>query len=387
MKNNNKFLIKYNGKRYRLIFNEEQLKNNNNNLELLFFKEKKKDNEYNENKSKNFINIIISEINPDELYEEINKYSWLSQTEYIKLKATYQECDNINIFYEKINNGEIIIGDYFAKKLYINDYYAEEINYFSNIQINFGFNLTENYYDKEEKMRNFLTYILNSFKNINSKYSEQELLLNKFIESIYNCLSKDCRITNEIYKDINENGVKLIYEYLEKIDNSIKGKYPAFNNASEIDLFIQEKNLPQDYYPYFNVSSEPLYKILTKNNYLSIEQKYESKKKECLLTDKDLTNYNGALEEINNIINKFKKFSKEQIKFKKFENYPKDSWYEENEKKEENEENEIFYFSDEILQNESIDKEWKIFILGKCLDKLCGKIQPSDFISKFNFIN
>ena len=60
-----------------------------------------------------------------------------------------------------------------------------------------------------------------------------------------------------------------------KLDESLIEKYPS-SNCHKINSFIKEKNLPQDFYPSFQVNYE-LYHILDKKeDFLSIEKKYDS---------------------------------------------------------------------------------------------------------------
>ena len=70
-----------------------------------------------------------------------------------------------------------------------------------------------------------------------------------------------------------------------------------------------------------------------------------------------------------------KSFSKNQIKFKQYSDGSKNTYY-----KEENK----FYFSS-ILLKEDINKEWKCFILGKCMEML--SIPHSKIASYFNILS
>ena len=126
---NKKFLIKTNGEIWK--FNVKKDKNftkYNEYQECLFWKEEK---DLSNNASKGFIEFLISEINLEEwLKQQTDNYLWLNQKEMGKIKVdTYLET------------GEIMLGDFFKRKLHIKDSYVEITNDSSNLSIYFGFNL------------------------------------------------------------------------------------------------------------------------------------------------------------------------------------------------------------------------------------------------------
>ena len=75
-----------------------------------------------------------------------------------------------------------------------------------------------------------------------------------------------------------------------------KEKYPS-SNCDKINSFIEEKNLPKDFYPCFQVSIQ-LYDVLeNKKGFLSIEKKYDSYLKKVPI-EKIPIEYNTPLKEI-----------------------------------------------------------------------------------------
>ena len=127
---NKKCLIKTNGNIWN--FNIKIDKNfikNNEFQECLFWKEEK---DLSNNVSKGFVEIIISEISPEEWLEQIDNYLWLNQREKGKIKAY---TDN----YSEIV--EIMLIKVFERKLYVKHSYVETTKNSSDLSIYFGFNL------------------------------------------------------------------------------------------------------------------------------------------------------------------------------------------------------------------------------------------------------
>ena len=166
-----------------------------------------------------------------------------------------------------------------------------------------------------------------------------------------------------------------MWNHMLKNDKSLNEKYPN-NNCDKIYSFIKHKNLPDNFYPCFHVSYQ-LYNVLKKkDNFQTLKEKYNIYLKNVPTVDIPIK-YKKALKEIylkiNNLDHSFENI---KIKFKQF-TYEKsrETCYNEDD---------TFYFS-HILLNENINKEWRSFILGKCLEML--PISTSKIVSYFNIID
>ena len=124
-----------------------------------------------------------------------------------------------------------------------------------------------------KKIKERIAYVLNDFEKIRSSLSNTEqVLLDKFPEIVYKCLEKNYQILDCIYFNIKQKGANLIQNHMIKLDESLIEKYPS-SNCHKINSFIKEKNLPQDFYPSFQVNYE-LYHILEKKKIFYLLKKY-----------------------------------------------------------------------------------------------------------------
>lgn len=367
---NKKFVIKSNGK----IWTFFQRKDNKfikkkEVLTCLFWKEDL-ELEYNENNSNNYVEIIISDFSPEEWLKETDKYLWLNRRETGKIVA-YSDDE----FSPKEVIGEILLGDYFKRKLYVKDSYVETTNDSSDCSLYFGFNLdleldrdrkcVINIFERNQSIRKIIAYILNNFQNIRKSLSGKDLnLLNIFIEGVYQCLENDYQTTYDLHYNITIEGADYLWDYMEKKNKSYKNKYPIYFSNS-VKTFISEKNLPKDFYPYFQVSY-PLSKILQKRkNFVTIESKYDNYFKKVEIEENLTVQYKDSIEEIRLILNKLTNNKNLDIKFKHFndtDEQARNTYYID-------EEENVIYFSNKLLL-EPINKEWKSLILGNCVEML-----------------
>ncbi len=161
-----------------------------------------------------------------------NEFDFLSKNILIE-ENNYSNNSSINEdTIEKINNlkkvfqekkkkkdfiGEILLGKFFERKLFVKDSYVETTNDSSNLSIYFGFNLDVeldrdrkcvlSIFDRNSKICKIIGYILYNFEKIHSSLSEKErFLLDDFIEKVYYCLTNSYQITYDLYLEINKNG-------------------------------------------------------------------------------------------------------------------------------------------------------------------------------------
>lgn len=384
-----KFIIKSNDKIWTFFLRKDDRFKKNNEIQNCLFWKEEINLEYNMNNLDDNVEIIISEINPEEWLKETDKYLWLNRRQACKIKA-YS-----NDFFSKEIIGEIMLGNYFKRKLYVKDCYIETTSDSSNLSLFFGFNLdleldrdrkcVIDIYERNKKICKIISYILKNFETIKKSLQPNDtILLDKFLEGVYYCLQNDYQFIYYLNNEVEIGGVNLLWNYMEKINDSNKGKYPV-NNINYINTFIYEKNLPKDFYPCFQVSF-PLSQVLGKNkNFIDIESKYNTYLKNVEIEENIPNEYLNALDEIIAIIKKLysSKTELHGIKFKKFKNESKDICYKDKviiKRKNKI----ILFFSNKLLQ-ENPDKNWKCFILGKCSEML--EIKTSKIIYFSNIIN
>ena len=158
IKNNKQFIIKSNRKIFTYCLKENSKKDD---YYYLIIKEEN-DDDYDLNNSENIVQIIISEINPDEWYDEINKFLWLNKNDIYKKKI-----------YDKNKNeiGEILFGEYFKGKIYKYKYYEKTFEDSKDL-IFFGLN-TGGGYDSIAKN---IACILNNYQEFVNDFSEKKFI-------------------------------------------------------------------------------------------------------------------------------------------------------------------------------------------------------------------
>ena len=201
---------------------------------------------------------------------------------------------------------------------------------------------------QEINYEKIFTEILNLFKNDNIE------LINSY--DLTRSLSQEC--VEYFWKKI----------YL----NEDKNKYPVEKYDTSVDRFIKEKNLSEDFYPYFHVNRIIMAILEKSKKYISIEKKFssyvensESKEPKGI--------YKEALNEIYSKIKKMdKSFDGKIIFFKKFEREEKNFCYVDN--------NKINFSA--LKLTEEISNSWKFWIFVKILQFLKIKIEDN-----YQFIN
>ena len=367
---NKKFILKSYGKIWAFFHRKDNRFIKNKEVQTCLFWKEEKDSEYSGNSLNNSVEIIISDFSPEEWLEERDKYLWLNKREILKL-AAYSDDSRI-----KESIGEIILGEFFKRKLYVKDSFVETTNDTTDCSIYFGFNIDLEI-DRDRKcvikvdernkcIRKIIAYILNNFKNIRNYLSKKDsILLDKFLKGVNHCLKHSFQFIYELYLDIKSEDADVLWDYLIKKESSYKNKYPICN-CNSVEAFISEKKLKKEFYPYFKVSY-PFSMVLNKsNNYISIESKYNDYCENAKAKENSNFEYNDPLEEIKIVLNKFKNNNNYEIKFINFkdevEEQSKNNCFKD-------EKENIFYFSNKLLQ-EPINKDWKCNILGRCLEIL-----------------
>ena len=146
-----------------------------------------------------------------------------------------------------------MLGKVFERKLYVKDSYVETTKNSSDLSIYFGFNLdieldrdrkcVISNYERNQKIKERIAYVLNDFEKIRSSLSNTEqVLLDKFPEIVYKCLEKNYQILDCINFNIQQKGANLIWNHMIKLDESLIEKYPS-SNCHKINSFIKKKIL------------------------------------------------------------------------------------------------------------------------------------------------
>ena len=154
---------------------------------------------------------------------------------------------------------------------------------------------------------------------------------------------------------------KVLNDLYRKNNNIKDYSYPSGYYYYESPCnFIKERQLPEDFYPYFTCKNNNLFKIFKKvDEYITVEDKYQNKIRNCP-NFSNIEEKTKKEEIIQIITNKFNKpLKNDNLIFKDF----KEEYF----KKDFNTiDGDKIIFSKEIL-NEEIDDNWKNKILGSCL--------------------
>jgi len=184
--------------------------------------------------------------------------------------------------------------------------------------------------------------------------------------NIIDCLNKNLglidseKLANSLTQDVIEY-IWTIY-YLDKDKN----QYPV-SNGNYIINFLEGKNLPKEFYPFFEVSHS-LMDILEKSkNYISIEDKF-SIYVQNVITVEPIGEYKTALTEVfSKVTNIVSSFDGKNVLFKKFEKGDAKFCYIDQKLK-------VINFSALKLE-EPINNEWKFWIFMIILKFLNVKIE------------
>ena len=190
--------------------------------------------------------------------------------------------------------------------------------------------------------------ILNLFKNNNVD------LINAY--ELAHSLSKEC--------------VKYFWKKIY-LNEDIK-KYPVEEYDNDVPRFIKEKNLSEDFYPYFHVNHIMMVILKKAKDYISIEKKFSLYVENSKSIEPEGI-YKTALNEIYSKVKMMdESFEGNIILFKKFEREEKDFCYIDN--------NKINFSA--LKLTEDINNSWKFWIFVKILQFLKIKIEDN-----YQFIN
>ena len=217
------------------------------------------------------------------------------------------------------------------------------------------------------KKDNFINIEENKKQNIVIEYV-QVINYDKIFMDIYNLLeNNDVDIINS-YNLANSLSQECIEYFWKKTHlNEDKNKNPVEKYDNHVQRFIKEKNLSEDFYPYFEVNYIMFDILRRAKDYISIEKKFS-------LYVENATNiepkgiYKSVLNEIYSKVKMMdKSFDGKIIFFKKFEREEKDFCY--------TDKNKINFSA--LKLTEEINNSWKFWIFVKILQFLKIKIEDN----------
>ena len=293
--------------------------------------------------------------------------------------------------------GDIILNPEFKNKVYSRGVYVTTAN-----NIGFGYNLDlaldrdrnyiPNFQSFESKARSIIIYILEHYLEYKDQIDKNQLeqmdfteieMFDKFPEQIINLLDKNYTFLGSQYFNISSKTADFLWELNAQLRRETDKKFMESNmelvpqpiyQYYYFSSFVRDKNLSEDFYPYF-ICKEPLYDALKNSKYYisyqtKFEKFYKAKKTVTITPTKD----NKIEKTINSIVAKIRlfdySFNRNSIVFKELES--EETHFTDNDK---------YYFSSLLLDK---PEKMEIFVFGKCLEKL--NVDMVDLLKKFDFV-
>ena len=333
-------------------------------------------------KNKDKVIVQIEDITLDEWKEQINNFLWLvSKVKKVGLIHTDEY-------------GDILLNINFKNKIYCKGVFVtkseSDICYGYNIDLKLDRdrNCIPNFDEFKEKGNNIIWYLIENFKEESRKQkqsldNEEVRMFNEFPNQIIQFLEKNLPFLKFNYKYSSCHVSTKAADFLWKLNAELRRnkderfagdelkKYPQpLSYVTNLNKFLKERNLNEDFYNYFMTSSLFMDVLDRSTYYESYNRRFEN-----LLKSSTIIPSNELEIKINNVVCRIQKlessFSRNKIEFKKFEN-----------EKTYNRFNGIFYFSSLLFDK---GKQMENFIFGKCLDMLGIKI--IDLLDKFEIVS
>ena len=350
-----------------------------------------KTEEYYDNDCKDQIKVMIKNITSEEWSNQIDNFLWLLG----KNIEIYTSLDKNNK-----ELGQVIYEDYLKSKIFVKGIFVQEIKedkekvvpgFNTSLKIDRDRNCIQDSYELKSIISEIMSGIIN--KNIDYLKSVQQKTGGTFIKTEYGLEKTDeednlCffqselkNLTNNLISCLESNNLNNVFssyklsnylseEAIKIIWNEMNLK-PENTNKQPTDepysikKFIEEKKLPEDFYPYYNVNYD-LMKILEKSTfYKTIKTKFIecAEKAENVEPRKE---YQIAIKDVCSKIQIFDKdFNETKIKFKKFREIDVDLCFKNND--------EIIFSS--LKLEEKLNEEWKFWIFVKILNIIGKKIE------------
>jgi len=329
--------------------------------------------EYSNPENKDKVIIQIRNITLSEWKDNIDYYLWMvSKVKKLGIIAAG-------------NNGDIILNPEFKNRVYSRGVYVTT----NSRNIGYGYNMDlvldrdrnciPNYSDFESKARSIIIYILDNYITYKKQLPLEEMdfteieMFDKFPEQILKFID-DFYLGSLSTKTANflwELNVQLRRETDKRfnVEKMELAPQPLYSSGC-LRSFVAEKNLSDDFYPYFDCSSNLEYALKNSTYYISYQSKFEkfNQSKKIMTPPENIETIINAIVSKIQVFNSY--FYRNKIEFKELES--EESYYSLNY---------TYYFSSLLF-----DKPEKLeeFVFGKCLEM--EKIKIMDIIKKFNFV-
>ena len=339
------------------------------------------------------INVIIQNISDLEWSNEIDNYLWLIEND-IEIYTSIDKYNNIL--------GQIIYEDYLKSKIFVKGIFVQEIKDDKNHDSP-GFNTSSLKIDRDRnciqdsyELRTINSKIIAGTFNKNIDYlkSHQQNTGGAFIKTEYGYEKTDIKnivnsspsnlknLTSNLINCLENNNMDIFSSYYLSSDLSkeainiiwnemdskleYKNKQPA-DNIDSIKKFIEEKKLPNEFYPYYQVSYG-LKNILEKSSfYKTIETKFIEYAEKTENVEPTIEYKNAIKDVCSKIRIIVSDFNENRIKFKNFGKIDSDLCFKNKDE---------IYFSS-IKLEENLNEEWKFWLFVKILNIIGKKIENS----------
>ena len=220
----------------------------------------------------------------------------------------------------------------------------------------------------KRNLTNSISFLKSDKNIILEKKKDKKLDIENIFKKLIDCIKNDDIDILHSYKlagNLSQNVIELIWKEIN-IDKN-KSMNPVFD-VTEVSNFLEDNNLPKEFYPYYHVNFFLMEILKKSNNYISIEDKFSLYVKNANTIQPEGI-HKIALDEIySKVKNIVPLFDEKKVIFKKFEKIDTNFCYFDKDKN--------INFSTLKLQ-EPIDKEWKFWVYVKILKFLDVKIEDN----------
>ena len=358
---------------------------------------------YYDNDMDNQVKVIIHNINEEEWGNQIDNFLWLLGNDI----EIYTSVDKNN---KEI--GQIIYEDHLKNRVYVKGIFVQTIKEKQNstkekdkdkdkdenkiipgINANLKLDRDRNCIQSSSELRSIIAKIISGTMNKNieflkdiqqnkggtfvkTEYGYEKVKsqgngklntgLKKFTSNLISCLEKGNIIDYwEISYNLSTESFGIIWNEMDSKPEN-KNKQPSYDTL-EIKNFIDEKKLPEEFYPFYKVNYELMHILKKCPLYKDIKRKFA----EYAEKSQDVEPKNEYKLALSDIYSKIQfimpNFSGNQVKFKKFTTIDKYFCFKNNEQ---------IYFSSLKLE-EKLNEEWKFWIFIKILKISNIKIEDS----------
>ena len=352
--------------------------------------------EYCEHDSKEQIKVIIHNITRQEWANEVDNFLWLLERD-IEIYTSFDEKNNVL--------GQIIYEDYLKSKIFVKGIFVQRIKEDEENVVP-GFNTFSLKLDRDRnciqdtwELKNIISKIISGTFNKNIDYlkSVQKKTGETFKKTEYgfektdkkdeanigsSCKSQIKNLTKNLIYCLENKNIDIFSQYwlkdylskesIEIIWNEMnlkpenKNKQPT-DNIGSIKQFIEDKKLPENFYPFYSVHYNLLGILKESSSYKTIETKFKEYAEKAKNVE-PRKEYKIAIKDVCSKIQFISKdFNESKIKFKNFGKIDENLCFKNNDE---------IYFSS-IKLEEKLSEEWKFWFFVKILNIIGTKIEDS----------